>query len=212
MFLVGILYVCSLQLYQVPSTSAKIVERKVVSPVVMSSSSSPNERPVTEVLVRTNKSEPSKREDVAKGPSRVIGNGRSPKQVDEGIQSRHVEVKKPQNLNQTQKSISVPEAYIAPLPSLPGPNSLELLQDILFKVNKEQVIYNQAKFPPLGPDGLVLIVQIHKRERYLKQLLESLKVAKGIENVLLVLSHDYYYDDMNELIRSIDFCRVSQLL
>lgn len=220
-FIVGVLYFCSLQLYQVPISSAKTMDRKVVSPVAMSSSSMPHERTVTEVnnRVPANKTKPSIKEDMAQGPNRVIGNGRSPKQVDEDSQNRHSEVKNAKHLNQTQKSISamnqtqrsisVPEAYIAPLPSLPGPSSLELLQSILFRVNKEQAVYNQAKFPPLGPDGLVLIVQVHKREGYLKQLLESLKVAKGIENVLLVISHDYYYDDMNKLISSIDFCRVS---
>ena len=198
-FVVGIVYFCSLQLYHVPVTSASNFEKKQVIPVSVVS-----EKPVTEeVLVGAKRTEAPKKEVVE--PSRVVGNGRSPKQVDEDNQS---DTNKPQNLNQTRKS-AVNPAFIPPLPSLPGPSSLELLQNILFRVNKEQAVYNAAKFPPLGPDGLVLIVQVHKREGYLKQLFESLKATRGIEKVLLVISHDYYYDDMNELIRSIDFCRVS---
>lgn len=114
-------------------------------------------------------------------------------------------------LNHTLAVETVTAARIDPLPSLSGPTSLEMLQEVMVKVNKAQTIYNQDKFPPLGEDGLVLIVQVHKREGYLKQLLESLRVAKGIEKVLLVISHDYYYDDMNKLILSIDFCPVMQI-
>lgn len=160
--------------------------------------------------------------------TRLIGNGRSPKQVNEESQNKIPQTKDPasrgkeedvvkklnhteKKLNHTVQSIGFHEqpSPVEPLPSLNGPNSLQLLQSILMKVNKAQTIYNQDKFPPLDEESLILMVQVHKREGYLKQLLESLKVAKGIEKVLLVISHDYYYDDMNKLIRSIDFCPVS---
>ena len=155
---------------------------------------------------------------------RMIGNGRAPKQVNEDVKRpsdgggkgpavlNDTKVLLPINARPTvlnDSKVSLPEAWEDPLPSLSGPSSLELLQKVLMKANKAQIIYNQNKFPPLAEDGLVLIVQVHKREGYLKQLLESLKVAKGIEKVLLVISHDYFYDDMNALIRSIDFCPVS---
>ena len=96
-----------------------------------------------------------------------------------------------------------------PPPSQIGPDSLELLRQHVLKLNTQQRVLNSDKFPPLSPDGLVLVVQVHRREGYLKQLLESLRQAKGIENVLLVISHDYFYDEMNDLVQSIDFCRVS---
>lgn len=214
-FVAGVLLVfcCSLQLYQVPLSSALSVEKKVASPPgVKATRTSPSVWPVTEASKKPLGINISQAVEgkVADGPGRVIGKGRSPKQVDEDAQSQHLDKKDDniESLNYTRKSIAMPEAFVPPLPSLPGPNSLKLLQDILLAANREQRIYNQAKFSPLGPDSLVLIVQVHKRERYLKQLLDSLKVAKGIENVLLVISHDYYYDDMNDLIRSIDFCPV----
>ncbi len=103
--------------------------------------------------------------------------------------------------------------HLDPVPSQKGPDSLQLLHQQMQKLNEKQRILNADKFPPLSnDDGLVLIVQVHKRENYLKQLFESLKRAKGIENVLLVISHDYYYDDMNTVVESVDFCRVSRLI
>ena len=202
---VGTFFCFSLQMNQLTVSSAKTKDKKEV-PVEIEQSYSHNE--AVEVKPKKTKEEP-------KAATRHIGNGRSPKQVVEESQSReerkkedHVERK----LNQTENSVelSVSPSPMDPLPSLGGPDSLQLLQDILVKVNKAQTIHNQDKFPPLSEDSLVLVVQVHKREGYLKQLLESLKVAKGIENVLLVISHDYYYDDMNKLIHSVDFCPVSE--
>lgn len=42
-------------------------------------------------------------------------------------------------------------------------------------------------------------------------MIVSLAQAKGIENVLLVFSHDYYDDEINELVQTIDFCKVIQI-
>lgn len=99
--------------------------------------------------------------------------------------------------------------HLDAVPSQKGPDSLQLLHQQLRSLNRKQKVLNANKFPPLSNDGLVLIVQVHKRENYLKQLFESLKKARGIEKVLLVISHDYYYDDMNAMVESVDFCRVS---
>lgn len=94
------------------------------------------------------------------------------------------------------------------LPSQIGPDSLQLLKDYMFKLNKEQRIQNVDKFPPMAKDGIVLIVQVHRRDGYLRQLFNSMRKVQGIEEVLLVISHDYYYDDIMKLVRSVDFCRV----
>ena len=94
------------------------------------------------------------------------------------------------------------------LPSQIGPNSLQLLKDYMFKLNKEQRIQNVDKYPPMAEDGIVLIVQVHRRDGYLHQLFNSMRKVQGIEEVLLVISHDYYYDDIMKLVQSVDFCRV----
>lgn len=108
-----------------------------------------------------------------------------------------------------QIQLNTEAAHLDLIPSQDTLDSLQLLQQTLLKRNKLQNIINEDKFPPLRDDSLVIVVQVHKREKYLKQLLDSLKAAKGIEDVLLVISHDYFYDDMNAVVESIDFCRVS---
>lgn len=103
------------------------------------------------------------------------------------------------------------QVTIDSIPSQIGPNSLQLLRDHLFKLNQEQRVQNADKFPPLAHDGIVLIVQVHRREGYLQQLFNSMKKVQGIEKVLLVISHDYYYDEIMKLVQSVDFCRVSHI-
>ena len=46
---------------------------------------------------------------------------------------------------------------------------------------------------------------------YLRHTIISLALADGIGNALLVFSHDYYDEDINSLIQSIDFCKVVQI-
>ena len=131
-----------------------------------------------------------------------------PVDIKEGIKKNQTDVEN-MTLAAPVDSEAIPRL---PPPSQIGPDSLELLRQLVLKLNAEHRVINTNKFPPLSPDGLVLVVQVHRREGYLKQLLESLKQAKGIENVLLVISHDYFYDEMNNLVQSIDFCRVSYFL
>lgn len=85
----------------------------------------------------------------------------------------------------------------------------EQLRDVVKSLNAEQLIYNRDKLVALKGDYVVIVVQVHKRVEYFKELLDSLQRAKGIEKALLVISHDYYTDEMNALIRMIKFCPVS---
>jgi hypothetical protein len=66
-------------------------------------------------------------------------------------------------------------------------------------------IYNAPKF-------LVILVQVHSRFNYLKELIESLKRTKYIEQTLVIFSHDVYDPEMNGLIENITFCAVSLIL
>lgn len=166
----------------------------------------------------------------------VLSNGRLPKEArdDSLVNSDHHRVPLPQtkptnkNSERQAKNMSKEEgsrnntkdritervllqndAKLDTIPSQKGPDSLQLLRELILKHNREQKVLNADKFPPLSGDGLVLVVQVHRREGYLKQLLESLRTVKEIESVLLVVSHDYYYDEMNSIVQSVDFCRVS---
>ena len=86
------------------------------------------------------------------------------------------------------------------------------LLPVITDLNARRLTYNTDKFPDLGKDHPVVVIQVHKRIVYFKELLDSLQRAKGIENILLVISHDFYLDSLNALVRQITFCRVSSSL
>lgn len=46
---------------------------------------------------------------------------------------------------------------------------------------------------------------------YLRHTIVSLARARGIENALLIFSHDHYDEQINELIQMIDFCKTMQI-
>ena len=90
--------------------------------------------------------------------------------------------------------------------------SFEEIQEInntIYKINKKEVVFNKNQFGPLNLNDFVIIVQVHDRLNYLKQLVGSLEKAKGIENVLLIFSHDVYHQQINQFIKTIHFCKVS---
>ena len=45
------------------------------------------------------------------------------------------------------------------------------------------------------------LAQVHNREGYLRQLVNSLSAARHIENTLLVFSHDVWDEQINTLVR-----------
>lgn len=66
----------------------------------------------------------------------------------------------------------------------------------------------KTKFHYKSPIFFVILVQVHSRLNYLKELIESLRKTKYIEQTLVIFSHDLYDPKMNELIGSIQFCAV----
>lgn len=54
-------------------------------------------------------------------------------------------------------------------------------------------------------------LQVHTRITYLRHLIVSLAQAKDISKTLLIFSHDYYDEDINDLVQTIDFCKVLQV-
>lgn len=58
---------------------------------------------------------------------------------------------------------------------------------------------------------LVILVQVHSRINYLKELIGSLRNTKHIERALVIFSHDLFKSEINELIQTIDFCAVKTL-
>lgn len=54
-------------------------------------------------------------------------------------------------------------------------------------------------------------LQVHKRITYLRHLIVSLAQARDISKAMLIFSHDFYHEEINELVQSVDFCKVMQI-
>ena len=76
------------------------------------------------------------------------------------------------------------------------------------KMNTVDINKTSGKFSYKPPRFFVIIVQIHARLNYLKELIASLKAIKHIEETLVIFSHDIYDPLMNQLIQDITFCAV----
>ena len=72
----------------------------------------------------------------------------------------------------------------------------------LVNVSNEKSVYRATKF-------LVILIQVHSRLNYLKELIQSLKETRHIEDALVIFSHDLFNSEINDLINTIDFCAVS---
>lgn len=79
------------------------------------------------------------------------------------------------------------------------------------RYNELQSILNEDIFGPLENDSVLIVVQVHTRINYLRHLIVSLAQARDISRSLIIFSHDYYDEDINDLIQSIDFCKVMQV-
>lgn len=86
----------------------------------------------------------------------------------------------------------------------------EILRNIR-KYNTFQTVINEDIFGPVQNDTLIILVQVHTRIVYLRHLIVSLAQAQGIETTLIVFSHDFYDQEANELVQSVDFARVMQI-
>jgi len=88
--------------------------------------------------------------------------------------------------------------------------SVNILENI-YKANKDQKIYNEDLLGPVTNKTVVIAIQVHDRIQYLRHLIKSFSLAKGIEHTLLVFSHDVWDENINYLVRSIDFCMTMQI-
>ena len=92
-------------------------------------------------------------------------------------------------------------------PSILNKHSL----DGLLETNADKFKSNATKFNYKLPTFLVILVQVHSRLNYLKELIESLRTTKFIEETLVIFSHDLFDLRMNKLIEEIDFCATLQI-
>ncbi|XP_037972038.2 alpha-1,6-mannosyl-glycoprotein 2-beta-N-acetylglucosaminyltransferase isoform X2 [Plutella xylostella] len=92
-----------------------------------------------------------------------------------------------------------------------GPKNITSIRRAIERSNDAQTIYNEDIFGPVQNDTVIIAIQVHTRITYLRHLIVSLAQAKDIERTLLIFSHDYYDEEVNDLVRSIDFTKVMQI-
>ncbi|XP_072026711.1 alpha-1,6-mannosyl-glycoprotein 2-beta-N-acetylglucosaminyltransferase-like [Amphiura filiformis] len=90
-----------------------------------------------------------------------------------------------------------------------GKNSV--IKRAMLEVNHRQEIFNSERFPQRSESSVVIVVMVHKRLEYLRFLIDSLRKARDIDDALLIFSHDFYSEEINALVRSIDFCQTMQI-
>ncbi|OQV12283.1 Alpha-1,6-mannosyl-glycoprotein 2-beta-N-acetylglucosaminyltransferase [Hypsibius exemplaris] len=83
------------------------------------------------------------------------------------------------------------------------------------RLNREQFIRNEdvlGNFTAGNESAAaVIVIQVHDRILYLEALIGSLGKVRGIEQALVVFSHDVYSKEMNALIRGVRFVRTLQI-
>ncbi|XP_068214736.1 alpha-1,6-mannosyl-glycoprotein 2-beta-N-acetylglucosaminyltransferase-like [Palaemon carinicauda] len=101
--------------------------------------------------------------------------------------------------------------------STQSPKDLEIELEIknmkksVEEINNRQLIRNENIFGPVKNDTRILIVQVHKRLENLKYLVESLQQVKGIEESLVIFSHDFWDQTINDFVANITSFRVLQM-
>ena len=127
-------------------------------------------------------------------------------------------LKKPEQLTEKIHSVGVVEKpYLELLDEINPSHTLQndksypvnKLKKFTQNMNEKLIVFNRDKFPKRPKHGPVVVVQVHKRLEYLVHLLSSLEKAKGIHDVLLVISSDWFSDAIMDAVKQIKFCQVS---
>lgn len=84
------------------------------------------------------------------------------------------------------------------------------IKEKIKQINMKQKVYN-TELGPINNVTQFIVIQVHSNAYYLRELLLSFSVANGINNALLIFSHDHYSYEINELIKGITFAKYMQI-
>ncbi|KAL6137054.1 hypothetical protein ACLB2K_062349 [Fragaria x ananassa] len=70
---------------------------------------------------------------------------------------------------------------------------------------------NLDLYPSLAKDHITVVLYVHNRPQYLKVAVDSISQVVGINETLLIVSHDGYFEEMNKIVEGIRFCQVKQI-
>ncbi|XP_056301362.1 alpha-1,6-mannosyl-glycoprotein 2-beta-N-acetylglucosaminyltransferase [Danio aesculapii] len=87
--------------------------------------------------------------------------------------------------------------------------TIQNMRKSIYDSNYRQFIQNGDQFP--SDPEVVIVVQVHNRPAYLKMLIQSLEKVTGIQNALVIFSHDYFSEEISGMVKEIAFCRVLQI-
>ena len=126
------------------------------------------------------------------------------------------ETSKPSQITKVQTTDGTqPSQTLNPISSLVSntddeTDSVLELRKTIAQLNEMEKVFNAESFTDLSStEELVIVVQVHNRIGYLRQVIESFKRARDVDKIFLIFSHDYYSKPINDLIKTISFCKVS---
>ncbi|XP_068336078.1 alpha-1,6-mannosyl-glycoprotein 2-beta-N-acetylglucosaminyltransferase-like [Pyrus communis] len=70
---------------------------------------------------------------------------------------------------------------------------------------------NLDLYPSLAKDHITIVLYVHNRPQYLKVAVDSLSRVVGINETLLIVSHDGFFEEMNKVVEGIRYCQVKQI-
>ncbi|CAK9190905.1 unnamed protein product, partial [Sphagnum troendelagicum] len=70
---------------------------------------------------------------------------------------------------------------------------------------------NQGLYPKLKDDHVKVVLYVHNRPEYLRVVIAGLSEVEGIEETLLIVSHDGFFEEMDSIVQGIHFCQVKQI-
>jgi len=105
------------------------------------------------------------------------------------------------------ETIAAPNAKAVPISN----SNISYILTRIKWINEDQSIRNEDIFGPVTHNTTVIAIQVHNRLSYLRQLIISLSAAQGIDKTLIIFSHDFYDEAMNDLVNSVDFAKTMQI-
>ncbi|EFA75769.1 predicted protein [Heterostelium album PN500] len=89
--------------------------------------------------------------------------------------------------------------------------SKDMLTYFISNFNKNRKVLNADKFK-LAPNHIPIVIRVFNKPQYFKVVLDFYRQVEGIEETMIIVSHDGIFKEMFDLVESIDFCQVRQII
>lgn len=106
---------------------------------------------------------------------------------------------------------NVPDLNSQDLPINMNKLNISMLVNQIRTFNEKETIQNLESFGKITEKTIIIVILVDKFSNNFKILLTSLSQIYGMDEVFLIFSHSYFDENLNSMIRSIEFCRVLQI-